>query len=128
VSSAAYEMALFLEANAVGSFAGQLPWSISVNREPVEPIKTLSLHDTGGEGLDTDELATTISAVQVRTRANDYLENYAKQEEVRDLIAINNEILDNWLVFMTSDIASLGIDENDRTILISNYRIRRPKG
>lgn len=128
--SPAHLIALYLAASGVGTFGGEAGWSINVSREPVKPFTAITLYDTGGDGPDTDELDWLRPTFQVRVRGTDYPDAYAKQEEIRDLLALPQPITVTHLgkeyefigVVMQSDILAIGRDDNDRHLLTANYR------
>lgn len=131
MKSPAHDLALFLAAQGVGQFGSQSIWSINVSREPASPDGTITLYDTGGEGPDTDELDLLRGTIQVRVRSLDFPAAYTKHEEIRDLLILSQPINTGESIFigifMTSDILSVGRDDNDRHILTANYRALRER-
>jgi hypothetical protein len=66
--------------------------------------------------------------IMVRTRARNYNAAYAKQDAIRQLFTATPIIAGSSRfsgVIMSSDVISLGQDENKRHVLTSNYRIIR---
>jgi hypothetical protein len=128
--SPAHLIALFLATRGVGTFAGNVGWSINVAGEPASPPNTVTIYDTGGEGPDTDELDWLRPTLQIRVRAESYAEGYAKQEKIRDLLVLDQPIAITHKgkqyefigVAMQSDILAIGRDESDRHLLTANYR------
>ncbi len=125
--SAAKIVADFLVAQNVGTIASKKGWAIAVGSEPVDPVECVTVYDTGGQGLDTDELDVAYPTIQVRTRSTRYLDGDAKQRQIRGLlpkavpfIAFNEQVLD---IVMTTDITSIGRDDDNRFLFTSNYRL-----
>ncbi len=129
--SPAHDIALYLEDEGVGTFAGESTWSINVSREPDSPDGAVTVYDTGGNAADpVNEIYEP--TIQVRVRAEDYATAYSKHEEIRDILIIPTSVTlgagDNtWYIgiWMQSDILSIGRDDHDRHILTANYRIQR---
>lgn len=131
----AHALALFLEAEGLGTFAGDSGWSINAGEEPASPDDTITIYDTPGrEPLlygepDTGANATYRPAVQVRVRSYDYPGAYDQQEAIRALFHKQTGVdIDNTRVvgiWLTSDIQSLGRDDNNRYRLTANYRLTR---
>lgn len=129
MNSPAHDLALYLQAQGVGTFGGANAWSISVGREPVSPPEAVTLYDTGGAEPDTDELSDKLPTFQVRVRGPAFPAVYAKQEAIRDLLIMPEPIVTATSRFvgiqMSSDIIDIGRDDGDRFILVANYRARR---
>lgn len=126
MSSTAYEVALFLASQGVGTLGGDTGWCIGVGREPITPETAVTVYDTGGEDPDTDEQDLLRPTFQVRVRSSSYLNAYDKQEEIRDLLLPPSRfVMGSSLyvgVWMSSDVLSIGQDDNDRHLLVANYR------
>jgi hypothetical protein len=126
MSSTAFEVAKFLAASGAGTFAGATGWSINVSREPVNPPTAVTVYDTGGEGPDTDEQDLLVHNFQIRVRAPNYANAYAKHEEMRALLIGPDSIVMEGTryvgVWVASDILAIGRDEGDRHLLTANYR------
>ena len=127
--SPAHELALHLEANGIGDFAGSSGWVINVSREPPKPDTSITLYDTGGFDplqVDIDFKAPTI---QVRVRTRSYPDAYDKHEAIFQLLCIPLErtIGDHHYVgiWRQGEVADIGRDDNDRHLLTANYRINR---
>lgn len=140
--SPAHELALYLEAQGVGAFGGNDPWSIHVSRSPEQPADVVVLYDTaGGDPIVADGADLRQPGIQVRVRSFDYAEAFEVQEEIRTILAaplavdggevLEREIGDARYVAINpvGDMISLGRDENDRQVIVANYRcIRQPLG
>lgn len=126
MSSTAHNVALYLATNAVGTFGGATEYSIHVGAEPASPAKVITIYDTPGGEMDTDDLSLMRPSFQVRVRTTNYLEGIAKQEEIRNLLVMPYGVTMNGneyiLVAQTSDIATIGRDEEGRQVFVSNYR------
>lgn len=135
--SPAFLIAKYLAANGVGLFPnpggapiGAGPWEIAFSREPASPDMAVTIYDTGGSEPDTDALDLLNPTFQVRVRgpktAQGYADAYAKQEVIRDLLILPAPVVQGTAHFigiaMTSDILSIGRDDNDRHLLTANYR------
>ena len=125
--SAAHDVAKYLAAQGAGTFPGTL----SVSVEPMTPVDVTTIYDTGGEPPDTDQQDLLRSTFQVRTRSVDYETGYSKQTQIRDLLILPGRIVtaDSAFVMisMTSDIASIGRDDQDRYLMTANYRVIRER-
>lgn len=131
--SPAHDVAVYLADQGVGTFGGNLGWSINVSREPDKPDRCVTLYDTGGaEAFAEIKLFTPSFQVRVRAETGGYAAAYDKQAEIRDLLidlqntelGVSNETyyLGIWL---EGEIISVGRDDNDRHILTANYRAER---
>lgn len=138
MSTAAYELARYLEAAGVGTFGGGTEWSLHVSREPESPDNVITLYDTAGlppiqgEGVDL-----RMPQVQVRVRSDDYLAAFEVQEQVRALLLPTPDVSTGTRVERTigqsryltispvADILAIGRDDNDRHIVVANYQVIR---
>lgn len=128
--SPAHDLARYLVSQGVGALGGTAQWAISIAAEAEVPDDVVTLYDTGGLEPDTDELDLTRPSVQVRVRSKDYPGAYSKQLAIRDLLTLPNRITVSGgsvflLVAMSSDIMSIGRDDNGRHVLTANYRTVR---
>lgn len=124
MSSPAYDIAQYLASQGVGVFGGSSAWSINVSREPASPDDCITLYDTGGAGLDTDDRDIDRVSFQVRVRSFDYLSARAMQVAIRDLLLIDPGVAAGgnlYTISQESNIMHIGRDENDRQILTANY-------
>lgn len=125
MNSPAFDLAKFLEAQGVGTFATD----IHVAVEPDTPDDTVTLYDMPGADPDTDELDVYRHAVQVRVRAVDYPSAYARQAQIRQLLTASTPLVANGSRFggisPVGDIFSLGRDESNRHLLTADYRCLR---
>lgn len=127
MKSPAHDIAGYLASRGVGTFPG----TISVHAEPAEPANVVTLYDTGGLEPDTDELDLMRPTFQVRVRNLDPAAGYALQEVIRNLLMLPGRVVtaDSAFVMITpsSDIASLGRDDNDRFLTTLNYSAIRER-
>jgi hypothetical protein len=136
------DIARYLVAQGLGVLGGDADWGIHVNVEPAAPHRVITVYATdglGSDGPDTDELDILRVAFQVRTRSgrlgetgNVYSEAFAKQEAIRDKLILPNGPLVTanstfHFISMTSDIVPIGRDENDRHLIVANYRANRER-
>jgi hypothetical protein len=127
VRSPAHDLAIYLASQGVGTFPG----SIAVNAEPADPSDVVTIYDTGGLGPDTDELDLMRPTIQVRVRSADHEAGYATQERIRDLLMLPGRVVTQDSAFViitpTSDVASLGRDDNNRHLTTLNYSAIRER-
>ncbi len=126
--SPAVDLAKYIAARGVGTWAADSGWSINVASEPASPETAITFYDTSGGEPDTDELDVFRPSFQVRVRSSNYQDAYAKQVAIRDLLIYDPIETDDYLfslIVMTSDILPLGRDANNRHLLVANYRSRR---
>lgn len=127
MKSPAHDLAIYLSTQAVGT----LPGTISVNAEPADPAEVVTIYDTGGQEPDTDQLDIMRPTFQVRVRSASFEACYSLQERIRDLLMLPGRVvtLDSAFVVITpsSDIASLGRDDNNRFITTLNYSAIRER-
>ena len=125
----AREVAAILVSAGLGTLGGTTGWGVFAYREPDNPETTITVYDTGGDGLfnepDNNLLHPTI---QIRSRALVYDDAYGKQIDARDALmasAAAVPITDGNIigVWATSGILMLGPDEKRRHRLVSNYRM-----
>lgn len=113
----------------LGTFGGSTDWSLYAFVEPNEPANCITLYDTGGDGPDTDDLDLANLTFQVRVRCETYNSGYAKHVIIRDLlIGVSPIVMDTSTfagIVMSTDIAGIGRDENNRHVLTANYRAIR---
>ena len=123
--SPAHELALYLEAEGVGTFAED----IHVSREPASPDNVVTLYDTGGSAPANYDIELRQPTIQVRVRHTSYTDAVAKQEEIFEILnAIKTQVIgaNTYLgAWMTTDILSIGRDDNDRHLLTANYQVQR---
>lgn len=123
--SPAHQLALYLDAEGVGTFAED----IHVSREPVSPDNVVTLYDTGGSAPANYDIELRQPTIQVRVRNTSYPNAVAKQEEIFEILnAIKTQVIgtSTYLgVWMTTDIISIGRDDNDRHLLTANYQVQR---
>lgn len=135
MTTPAYELARYLEAQGVGTFGGTsaASWSINVGVDADTPDTTIVLNDDSGGEPDTDELDIQDHTVTVRVRsgkdATAYLDAYAKAEEIKGLLIHEAPLVTNTMRFigirMLAAIANLGQDDNNRFILSATYQAQR---
>lgn len=132
--SAADELARYLEEQGIGIFGGDADWSIHVDREPLSPESVVTLYDTGGPPELVLEPEIRQPTIQVRVRGRTYAEAYEMQERISRILtqpgeqdAYEREIGGSRYlsIVRTSDIMSIGRDDNDRVRLTANYQTMR---
>lgn len=107
------------------------PWELYVSREPPSPDTTITCYDTGGIS-PLSNLAFDWVTVQVRIRglANGYEDTFTKAQEIKDaMLAKVDTAVDSGNVYtiflVVGDIISLGYDEDNRPVLVLNFRLGR---
>lgn len=128
MNSPAHDIALYLAAASVGTFAVDL----FVGNEPAQPDNCVTVYDYPGGEHDTDQMDIERPNFQVRVRALKYDEGYARQEQIANLLiqsatGIVCETSRFPLVMPITNIAGLGRDSNQRNILVASYRAIRTK-
>ena len=124
--SPAHDIAVFLAGGGFGAIGQEL----HISREPVSPDFVTTLYDTGGNDpvLVTENLRQP--TLQIRVRGFDYAACYERQEDI--FLALSVDVTDFETTdyryvgcWLTSDIISIGRDDNDRHLLTANYRLER---
>jgi len=133
--SAADELAHYLEDRGIGLFGGNADWSIHIDREPFAPDRVVTLYDTGGSANVSIDPEIRNPTFQVRVRGLTFGEAYEMQERISQILtqpgsdhASFERVIGGHvylLIVRTSDILSLGRDENDRIRLTANYQAMR---
>lgn len=98
------------------------------NEEPSAPNSVVTIYDTGGSDPFSEiELYTT--SIQIRVRDLSYDAAYTMQDTIRRALIVPTSFEINGTkyigVWNVGDIISLGKDQNNRSILTTNYRIER---
>ena len=129
MKSPAHDTALFLAALAdFGTFGGASGWPVYVGREPLSPVDVVTVYDTGGL---PDVLVDDVSepSIQVRVRAADYVQGYAKAQAARRAlqaatgVTIEGGQVVQWIG--QGNILYIGRDDQDRCLFTDNYRMMR---
>lgn len=107
---------------------GSGDWALYVGEEPVSPDNVVTFYDTGGPPGNPDANLQN-PTIQIRVRSRDYLPGYNKAAELRDLLKLPHDfIFGDWHysgVFLTTDVAKIGKDGNNRNLFTVNFRIER---
>lgn len=123
--SPAKEIAQYLEAQGPWDIGGSASFSLYMNVEPNEPENVVTVYDTPGGTLDTDELDIETPNFQVRVRCKKHSDGYAVQVAIRDLLVRTQPIGSFIGVVLNDGIHSSGRDQNLRHVLTANYRTIR---
>lgn len=125
--SAAKDLSGYLVTCGLGSSPSLNPdvWHIGYAREPTNPIKCLTLYDTGGRGPDTQELDVRRPSVQLRVRCKDY------DEAMNKIGAASSRLLNMPTQYLNgtryialnqeTEIIDGGVTENGFFILTVNF-------
>jgi len=130
MNSSAEDIATILETSSAGTGL-TVGTDLFVSREPDTPDAVVSVFDTGGgepsSGIERYDFPT----VQVRVRGDkmDYENAYVTMESIKTALhKYANQTVNGTkyiAIWASSDIFSLGYDENDRPLLTLNFRIHR---
>lgn len=121
-----FDIATFLDAQGVGVVGTD----IFVGREPSEPDFVTTIFDTPGPPPNPKFLRDE-PQVQCRVRGavNDYDGAWVQAQLIKDtLLGVQPQIIngtDYVLFVQTTDIFSLGYDENNRVMIVSNWQLVR---
>lgn len=126
MNSPAKDLAKWLAGQGgLGAFGAETDFSVYAIMEPEQkPSQVVTLYDTGGGGPDTDDLNPHNVTFQVRTRCARYSDGYDIQVIIRDLLLASQPACEDSTflgIMMTSDVAGIGRDENNRFLLTANY-------
>lgn len=123
MTSPANEIAIWLEAEGLGTISAASGWAISTAISPETPDDVITVYDTGGTAPDNDTQDVFNPTIQVRTRSTSYPEGFAKQEAIKAaLLARGVEGTIN-AVWMESEPQAIGADDNARFLITSNYKL-----
>ena len=128
MTSPAADIANYLETSGAGTIGASSGWSINVSKEPATPDTTITVYDSGGAGDDYDANIRQPS-IQIRVRGNGYLATYTKIDAINELLIAPKGFTVGAVRYVGAwqpgGFESLGYDENDRVILVSNYNLIR---
>jgi hypothetical protein len=140
MESPAVEIAEYIAAAGIGAgeFGGNAEWSTHATREPISPSNVLTVYDApGSDPLVVDGADLQQPAIQVRARSADYEAAFAIQGEVYELLqqpqaAESAEPLERDIgagryvaINLVGAIMPIGRDDNDRHLVVANYRVIR---
>lgn len=131
--SPSHDLALWLSGQGVGEHPpASTGWGISYGREPDKPDNSVTIYDLAGDEPDTDEMDLLRPRFQVRTRSKSYEDAYEKQQEIMMLLTVDNDRIETAnsafvLIQLYSDISSLGATDDNRHVLVANYRAIRER-
>lgn len=108
-------------------------YAISIGHEPAKPDRSITLYDSGGFDPEyimdgTTYRQPTVQA-RIRGREGEYLDAYAKAEEVLNTLdrlapqTINGAQYSG--IWAVGDIARLGLDKQNRPLFTINFRTMR---
>lgn len=127
----AHEIALYVATQGLGVFGGSAGWVVGANGEPPSPDTAITIYDTGGQDLDTDEQDVAQPSFQVRVRSKSQIDARQKQLDIRAILvrpgedpAFDGVTLRFTAVQLTTDILFIGRDGNDRFLFTANFRAR----
>lgn len=127
MTSPAVAMQTYLATNVSGWDVGTELFSAV---EPAQPPDTITLFDTGGFAPDVTANYMR-PTVQVRVRAVDYREGYARLLAVHDALAdVLDYTLDDWRYFGAGGVGEpelLGRDDQGRFWIVQNFQIQRER-
>lgn len=118
----AQDVARFIEIAGHGVVAS----TIFVGLEPEAPANCVTVYDTGGGEVETDEVDVFNPSFQVRVRHKSYQAGYTLAAAIRDsllgLLQAANAGRTYYGVAVTADVACLMKDEKDRHVFVASYR------
>lgn len=126
LNSPATDISSFLQAQGVGTEGTNL----FIGREPADPDFVVSIYDTGGF-LPNPKYLRDEPTIQVRVRGNknDYNNAWIKMQEIKDvMLGAQLQVLngtDYVLFVLATDPISLGYDESNRPLIVSNWNLVR---
>lgn len=129
MGSVATDLAGFLASNGVGELGASTGWSINIDGEPMDPQNTVTVYNTGGPGPDTDELDVHYPTIQVRVKSTGHALAVAKHDQIRGLfhglvqLSLGGAVY--YSVTASSDVLSLGRDDNNLYLFVVNYTVIR---
>jgi hypothetical protein len=130
INSPATDTATFLQVGGFGNVGGPGTWPIYVGDEPAQPAECITVFDSPGGGLLSPDESLYEHFMQVRVRAIAYDTGYDKIAAVRDWLAVTTKgkVVGSWHYlgfWVTADIASIGRDQQNRHLLVCNFRLNR---
>lgn len=132
MNSTAHDVALYLADQGAGTFGGSTGWVLSANGEPPSPDTAITIYDTGGQDMDTDQQDVEQPTFQVRVRSKSQIDAHQKQVDIRTILVrpgVDPSFVAETSLFTgvdtTTGILSIGRDGNDRYLLTANFRARR---
>lgn len=123
---ASFDIATFLAAQSVGTVGTD----IFIGREPSKPAAVVTVYDVGGIAPNPKFLRDEPQVqCRVRGEVNDYQNAWAKAQEIKDvLLGAQPQTLngtDYVLFVQIGEIISLGYDDNNRVMIVSNWQLVR---
>lgn len=128
MASPADDVAAHLVANGIGALGGTADWAVYVGSEPAKPDNCITIYDTGGSHANADaQLEDPI--IQIRARGRNYADVYAKLADAKALLLIpTGRTIGAYYYsgfWLTADIAKIGRDNDNRELLVVNFRAMR---
>lgn len=122
-----------LSTNGVGTLGANTGWGIFVSREPDSPDTAITIFDSGNSLEPNAKWLLEYPSFQVRVRGseNNYLSATAKIQEIKDVLLGLPPQTRNGTnyrgVWQQTEIIPLGYDDQNRPLLVQNYRtVREP--
>lgn len=127
----AQEIAEYLDTSSVGSFPADTGWSINVNRLPIDPATAIGVFDASGSEIILNDEKLRESNIKIIVRCPSYEDGWEKQEEIFEALndLVNEQLTESFYLGarLKQDISSVGWDDQDRTILTSNFSLLRAR-
>lgn len=120
-----------LETASIGTFAATSGWGIYISKEPDTPDTTITLYPYGSPVEPNPKFLIDYLNVQARIRGDvqGYAAAQTKAQAVKDaLLGLTAQTVNTSKyigVWMNTDIFLLRYDDNDRPILVINFRVIR---
>jgi hypothetical protein len=100
---------------------------IFINQEPTDPIDCITIYDTSEQSNPNPKFLIDYPSLQIRSRSSLYETAYANLLEIFDLLHGVDGFTENTTnyisIIASTNIFSLGNDDNDNNILVCNFNI-----
>lgn len=130
MSSPAQDIATIISNAGLGVIAASSGWAIFTGRVPTSPDTVITTYDTGGRDPNAKFLLEEQSIqVSVRGAKGGYALAFDRMQSIKDtLLGAPQQTVDGILyvgIWGIGDIIALGYDDNNRPLLVSNWRVAR---
>ena len=126
MNSPAYDIAQILDSSPFS--LGDYGVDLFASRMPETPNACVSIYDTGGFEPESG-YAYGKPTVMVKIRNPSYQAGYAKADAIKNALHNLTEQVQSSVryvaIWCMGDINSVGVDDNNRSILTVNFRIHR---
>jgi len=132
MNSAAIDIKDMLDSTSSGAGIGVFGTTLFVSREPTTPDFCMTIYDTGGEAPEEDktlEFENPSIMIRVRGSRGGYVAAMSKAFEIQT--ELHGKTNSSWngtryiWIFAKQSPYLIEYDDNDRPIIVQNYRIAR---